>query len=203
MRRPRHVSVLAIAVSAAALAMSGCGSSGPASRSAGGRATTMTPAAHGAVATKTAAAGGTMGFTDVTDNDGPRSTVILTGAIGDFGEAVSVHPDGTVDPDHSSQLGLALRYGSFRVNIADLHKRFVSAMRHFPSNTSTCSGTVTVAGAAPIVTGSGTGSYRGISGGFHLTMTLAEVDATANCGPSSAFLRQSIVTAGSGTVSFR
>jgi hypothetical protein len=202
MRRSRHLHVFMVAASAAALAMSGCGSDGSESRSVGGRATTTAPAAHGATA-EPSAGGGAVGFTDVTDNDGPRSTVILTGAIGDFGQATSVHPDGTVDPDHGSQLGLTLRYGSFRVNIADLHRSFVTAMRRFPSNTRTCSGTVTVAADAPIVAGSGTGSYRGISGGFHLTIALAEVDATANCGSSSAFLRQSIVTAGSGTVSFR
>jgi hypothetical protein len=87
--------------------------------------------------------------------------------------------------------------------VADFDKKFVSAMSNFPSNTSTCSGTVTVAGAAPIVAGSCTGSYRGISGNFNLTFTLAEVAAKANCSASSAFLRQSIVIAGSGTVSFR
>ncbi len=145
-------------------------------------------------ATKPPSAGGTTTAT---------SAVILTGAIGDFGEAVSVHPNGTVDPDHSSELSLALRDGSFRVSIADLDKKFVSAMRHFPSNASTCSGTVTVAAAAPIVAGSGTGSYRGISGNFNLTIKLAEVDAKANCSASSALLRESIVTAGSGTISFR
>jgi hypothetical protein len=140
-------------------------------------------------------------FTDYTDNDGPESTVILTGAIGDYGKAVSVRPDGTVDPDHSSQLDLALRDGSFRIDIAVLHKKFVGVMSHFPPNTGTCSGTVQVAGATPVVAGSGTGAYKGISGSFDLTITLAEVDAKTNCGASSAFLRQSIVTAGSGTVS--
>jgi hypothetical protein len=192
--------VCAIAASAGALVMSGCASTAakPPS-SGGGTAAATTPAADG---TKAPAGGGTVGLTDYSDNDGAKSTVILTGAVGDFGEAVSVHPDGTVDPDHRSQLNLALRDGSFRISIADLDKKFVSAMNSFPSDTSTCSGTVTVAAPAPIVAGSGTGSYRGISGEFNLTLTLAEVDAKANCGASSAFLRQSIVTAGSGTVSF-
>jgi hypothetical protein len=146
---------------------------------------------------------GTVSLTDYADDDGPTSTVILTGAIGDFGQAVSVHPNGTVDPDHSSQLRLTLRDGSFRVSVADLHQRFARAMRDFPSSTSTCSGTVAAAGAAPIVAGSGTGSYRRISGGFHLTITLAEVVAKEGCTATSAFLRQSIVTAGTGTISFR
>lgn len=146
--------------------------------------------------------GRTVNLTDYADNDGPRSTVILTGAIGDFGQATSVHPDGTVDPDHTSRLALALRAGSFQLGIADLEKRFVKAMSHFPPDTTTCSGTVTVSAAAPIVAGSGTGAYAGIRGEFHLTLTLAEVDAKARCGASSAFLKQSIVTAGAGTVAF-
>jgi len=37
-----------------------------------------------------------------------RSRVILTGVIGDFGEAVSVYPDGTIDPQHNAELNVAL-----------------------------------------------------------------------------------------------
>jgi hypothetical protein len=185
----RLVSVSTIAAVGVAVLISGCAMD-----------TTRSAVAD---TTTTPAAGGAVGFTDYTDNDGPSSTVILTGAIGDFGRAVSVHPDGTVDPDHRSQLKLTLRDGSFRIGIADLDKKFVSAMRTFPPNTSTCSGTVTVAATARIVAGSGTGSYRRISGAFDLTLTLAEVDAKANCTTSSALLKESIVTAGTGTVSVR
>ena len=44
--------------------------------------------------------------------------MILTGAIGDFGEAVSVYPDGTINPQHNAELNLALTRGSFRKRIA-------------------------------------------------------------------------------------
>jgi hypothetical protein len=37
---------------------------------------------------------------------------VLSGAIGDFGEAVSVLPNGTVDPEHSSQEKLLMTQGS-------------------------------------------------------------------------------------------
>ena len=185
------VSGSTIAAAALAVLVSGCAM------------TTTRSATADTATTTTPAVGGTVGFTDYTDNDGPNSTVILTGAIGDFGGAVSVHPDGTVDPDHRSQLKLALRDGSFRIGIADLDKKFVGAMRTFPPNTSTCSGTVTVAATARIVAGSGTGSYRRISGAFDLTLTLAEVDAKTKCTTSSALLKESIVTAGTGTVSVR
>ena len=36
------------------------------------------------------------------NSDGPDFTVVLSGAVGDYGPAVSIHPDGTVDPEHTS-----------------------------------------------------------------------------------------------------
>jgi hypothetical protein len=160
-----------------------------------------------APATSAAAAGGgtTSGavrLTGYSNSDGPRSTAILTGAIGDYGTAVSVHPDGTVDPQHSSQLRLGLTRGSFRIVIGPLDKQLVSAFRRFPPDRVTCSGIVTVTGAAPVVADSGTGAYRGISGSFRLTIMIAEVDARRDCSPSSAFLSQAVIMTGRGTVSF-
>jgi hypothetical protein len=58
--------------------------------------------------------------------------VVLSGAIGDFGEAVSVLPNGTVDPEHSSQLRLALTQGSFRIVIGPLHAKLLNALSHAP-----------------------------------------------------------------------
>ena len=131
------------------------------------------------------------------------ATAVLSGAIGDFGEAVSVLPDGTVDPEHSSQDDLALTQGSFRIVIGPLHAKFVNALSHASYNLKTCSGHAAVTGAAPVVAGSGTGAYKGISGNFTLTITGSEVDAKPGCQPfsSSALLAQSIVISGSGTVS--
>ena len=48
-------------------------------------------------------AAGNTHLVDYSTNDGPDSTVVLTGAIGDTGQAESVHPDGSVDPDHASE----------------------------------------------------------------------------------------------------
>jgi 5-formyltetrahydrofolate cyclo-ligase len=99
-------------------------------------------------------------LTDYTDNDVPTSTVILTGAVGDDGKAQSVNPDGTVNPEHNSELNLALAQGSFWLSSADLDKKFVSAMSTFPPDKVTCSGAVTVTGTSPVVAGSGTGSWQ-------------------------------------------
>jgi hypothetical protein len=65
----------------------------------------------------------------------------------------------------------------------------------------TCSGSISVTAPVPIVAGSGTGSYRGISGSFIVTGTIDEVDVKPVCDGTSKFLSQVIVLAGSGTVS--
>jgi hypothetical protein len=186
---------LAAATAAGIVLLGGCAS---------GAATA--PATSAAAAGSRTAGGGTTSgavrLTGYSNSDGPRSTAILTGAIGDYGTAVSVHPDGTVDPQHSSQLRLGLTRGSFRIVIGPLDKQLVSAFRRFPPDRVTCSGIVTVTGAAPVVADSGTGAYRGISGSFRLTIMIAEVDARRDCSPSSAFLSQAVIMAGRGTVSF-
>ena len=95
-----------------------------------------------------------------------------------------------------------LTHGSFRLNMADLDKRFVGILGTLAVNTTTCSGTASVSGVVPVVTGSGTGSYKGISGTFNLTITLDEVYRPTACDETGAYFAQSIVTTGSGTVSF-
>ena len=145
---------------------------------------------------------GRVHLVDYTDNDGPDSSVILTGAIGDYGEAVSVNPDGSVNPEHNSRLELRLSHGSFRLDIAALDKAFVSAFAaRFPANAGTCSGFVTASRPVPIVAGSGTGAYRGVSGQFDLTTAADEVDPTSTkCDGSAPYLSQMLITAGFGDV---
>ena len=139
-------------------------------------------------------------FTAYSDNDGPTATVVVTGAVGDYGQAISVNPDGSVNPEHNSQLELALGQGSLRLDIAALDRKLVKAFATFPTDRTTCSGTVRASGRTPVVPGSGTGLYQGVSGSFSMTITVAEVDATADCGTSSAFLKQNLVMSGSGRV---
>lgn len=149
---------------------------------------------------------GAVHLTAYTNNDGPTETVIVTGAIGDYGQAVSVYPDGTVDPEHDSQLSLQLSRGTLRLDTAALDKTFVAAFLHdFPSNATTCSGSFEVTRQVPVVAGSGTGAYKGAGGAFTLTVTLDEVDKFSSaqpCTAGSAFLSQAIVITGSGTVTF-
>jgi hypothetical protein len=134
------------------------------------------------------------------NSDGPHFRAVVTGAVGDYGPAVTVSPDGKVNSSHTSDLELNLTHGSFRISIADIDKKFVRAASHEPVYPRTCSDFMSVAAAAPIVAGSGTGSYRGISGSFDVTITADEVNAKP-CHPVTGFLWQVVVLAGPGTVS--
>jgi hypothetical protein len=165
-------------------------------------ATTL-PHAAGPAAGPGRRAGGTVQLSSYSDNDGPESRVVLTGAIGDYGTAVSVHPDGTIDPDHTSQLELRLSRGTFRITFGPLDRKLVTAFSTFPPNRATCSGVVRATGPAPVVASSGTDRYQGISGSFQLTATIWEVDGAQRCSPTSAFLAQTVFITGSGRVSFR
>jgi hypothetical protein len=136
------------------------------------------------------------------NTDGAYWHAIVSGAIGDYGPAVSIYPDGKVDPMHNSEMKLRLTRGSFRLSIAAIDKAFVKATSHEPSYPKTCTDLISVTGTIPIVAGSGTGAYRGLRGSFPVTLTLNEVEARP-CQPSpGAFRAQLITVAGSGTISF-
>lgn len=193
MHRNRFASVLAIAAFAGVLVTGGC-----VSAAVKPPAAAATTSAHAVAAT-----GGTANIMIYGVNtDGAYFHAIISGVIGDYGPAVSIHPDGKVDPEHNSELELRLTHGSFRLNIAALDKAFVKATSHEPIYPKTCTDLVSVTRATPIVAGSGTGTYRGIRGSFPATITLNEVEAKP-CQPSpGAFRAQLITVAGSGTVSF-
>jgi hypothetical protein len=147
--------------------------------------------------------GGLVNITGYSDNDGPKSTVILTGVIGDYGDAVRTYANGTTGGEFN-QLEVLVTRGSFRLGITDVENKLGRAISgHFPTNTHTCSGVVTVTGATPVVTGSGTGAYKGLRGTFNMTITINEVESWPTCPKTdtSPFLAQSVFITGTGTVS--
>jgi hypothetical protein len=192
MHKKRFVSTLAIAAFASALVTGGCVSA----------ATTPPAAAATASGRAAAATGGTANIMIYAVNtDGAYFRAIVSGVIGDYGPAVSIYPDGQVDPAHNSQMELRLTQGSFRLSIAALNKAFVKAASHEPIYPKTCTDLISVTKTSPIVAGSGTGAYRGIRGSFGVTITLNEVEARP-CQPSpGAFRTQLITLAGPGTIS--
>jgi hypothetical protein len=192
MHRNRIAAMLATAAVAGALVAGGCVS-----------AATKPPAAATASPQAAAAAGGTANIMIYGVNtDGAYWHAIVSGVIGDYGPAVSIYPDGQVDPSHNSEMEMRLTHGSFRLSIAALIKAFVKAAAHEPIYPKTCTDLISVTGIPPIVAGSGTGAYHRIRGSFPVTLTLNEVEAKP-CQPSpGAFRAQLITVAGSGTISF-
>jgi hypothetical protein len=192
MHTNRFVAMLAIAAFAGVLVTAGCVS-----------AAAKPPAAATASARAAAASGGTATIMIYGVNtDGAYWHAIVSGVIGDYGSAVSIYPNGRVDPAHNSEMALRLTGGSFRLSIAALIKAFVKAAAREPIYPKTCSDLIRVTGTTPIVAGSGTGAYRGIRGSFPVTLTLNEVEARP-CQPSpGAFRAQLITVVGSGTISY-
>jgi hypothetical protein len=197
--RMRRAGLVAVAALVGVLLGAGCAAGSPGSP---GAASAGTGHAGGETAAATAV-GGAVQVYEYADSDGAGASVILTGAIGDFGAAVSVYPDGAIDPQHDSQVNLALTKGSFRIGVAALDKKIVSGFSHFRPDPRTCSGVVRATATTPVVPGSGTGAYRRISGSFLLTVTIAEIVPKSRCDGTGALLGQAVITTGSGRVSLR
>ena len=171
--------------------------------------TFLSVSVSGALATT--ASNGTVHIVSYGDGAGAGSTDILTGAIGDSGSGISVDANGTADPANGTEQQLTLVHGSFRVSTKALDKSINKAFNSFQPDTSTCSGFVTATGVAPIVSGSGTGAYSGISGSFTVTFTYATIGPKNTSGKHKGQCNQSnnaqplgsaqLVT-GSGTVSY-
>ncbi len=148
---------------------------------------------------------------DYGDGEGVGSTVVLTGAIGDNGSADSIDANGTPDPQDNTEVELALVQGSFRISVVGIDKKIQAAFSKFQVNPSTCSGYLSVTGSTPIVAGSGTGAYAGITGGFVLTLTIAAIGPKYGSGKhagqcnnsnSAPSVGQAQIVTGSGTVSY-
>jgi hypothetical protein len=192
MLRNRPAAVLGTTVLAGALAVTGCAGS------AASTAATSTAATGTAAAPAAADAAHLMVYS--INSDGPDFRAIVTGAIGDYGPAVTVFPDGKTDPSHAHDLELKLTRGSFKLSLTELDKKFVAVTSHEPIYPRTCSDYMTASAPMAIVPGSGTGAYRGISGRFAVTITGDEVEKKP-CRPVGAFLWQALVLRGPGRVS--
>jgi hypothetical protein len=191
MLRNRPAAIFATAVLAGALAVTGCAASAA-----------STSAASTATASPTAAVAADSAHLMVysINSDGPDFRAIVTGAIGDYGPAVTVFPDGKVDPSHTHDLELKLTHGSFKLSITELDQRFVAVTTREPIYPRTCSDYMTASAPMAIVPGSGTGAYRGISGRFAVTITADEVEKKP-CQPVGAIQWQALVLRGPGRVS--
>jgi hypothetical protein len=117
----------------------------------------------------------------------------------DYGVAVTVLPNGQVDPEHKSEMALRLHDGTFRLYIDGITSKFRAKAAHEPVYPATCSDYMNLTASVPVVAGSGTGACRGIQGDFSSTLSGYEDEKSQPCG--NGFLAQILVLTGSGTVS--
>jgi hypothetical protein len=127
------------------------------------------------------------------NSDGLSERVILTGAVGDYGAGQST-------PDRSQTL-LTLSRGTFKVSTAKIDSDFVHQDTRWPYDAATCSIHGSLTDPVPVIPGSGTGAYRGISGTFTMTITLDEDwRRQAGCNETTPFQAQLITIEGTGTI---
>ena len=106
----------------------------------------------------------------VTTTSNTKSKILITGAIGDYGTAVSQDANGKVDPNGNFEK-VTLKQGGFVVNATGLAKKINSVKPTI--NKANCSVAATATG--PGTLGDGTGAYTGISGTVALTVTFAGI----------------------------
>ncbi len=138
----------------------------------------------------------------VTNSSATKSKITITGAIGDYGTAVSQDAKGKVEPNGAFKK-VTLKHGGFIVNATGLDKKLNSAKPTV--NRTTCS--VVFTGTGPATIGDGTGAYAGISGTVAITFTFAGVaPKTAkgcNLANNAPVFGQYQSVTGSGSVSFK
>jgi len=113
------------------------------------------------------AGGGIRVWASPTGN-GLRSSIVITGAIGDYGTATTITAAG-VPNANGNYVRVDLHRGTFKVNSTVLNAKANSAQPNF--NASTCSAWLSVSG--PVTLSDGTGLYIGISGSVNITETYA------------------------------
>jgi hypothetical protein len=126
--------------------------------------------------------------------DGNLGTDILTGAITDHGTDHQGVADGGI------YNRLVLSKGSFEISTVNLQANFP------PLNPTTCSSDGTETVAVPIVDGTGTGAYQGISGTFQIRVTFASILprlANGQCNTNATQYPGIEISRGAGTVSYK
>lgn len=126
---------------------------------------------------------------------GSLGTVILTGAITDHG----TDHQGVADGGNYNRF--VLSKGSFEINVGP-----IGNLLNFPVNPATCSADGSATGPIPIVDGTGTGAYKGISGTIQTTVTFAWILprlANGQCNTAATRYPGIGLANGAGTVSYK
>ena len=150
-------------------------------------------------------AGGAV-YVQATGSNGPAGTIIITGAIGDYGKTLSIDKDGKTD-SNGNYVRITLQKGTFEVNSTILNAKTNHAQPMV--NRATCS--FHFAGTGPVTLFNGTGLYKGIKGKVLITISFGGVGSLYKSGPhkgqcnmsnNAPALAQYGSITGPGTVSF-
>lgn len=106
----------------------------------------------------------------VTPGKGATDMIVLTGAIGDYGKAISVTKSGKVDKN-GAYVHVKLQNGSFYVNAKKFNNEASATKPH--NDLTTCSSWATLTG--PVTLYDGSGAYANISGKLHISTSFAAV----------------------------
>jgi hypothetical protein len=133
-----------------------------------------------AVAAPAMPMGGTIGvWVTIGNLNSAVSSIIVTGAIGDYGTATTINKNGTVD-QNGNYVRITLKKGGFEVNSVALNKATNNAPP-IMQNATTCS--VVFGGSGPVTLFNGTGMYTGISGTVNITQRFAAIGPRVATGP--------------------
>ncbi len=108
------------------------------------------------------------GPVEVFATPGTTGTILITGAIGDYGKTVDVNASGKVQ-GNGRYVKVTLKQGTFVIDAVAFNVKIGKLKPSF--NTATCS--AEGSGTAPISLGDGTGLYKGISATLSATATFA------------------------------
>jgi hypothetical protein len=143
----------------------------------------------------------------VVPNGNGGGPIVITGAIGDYGQTLDINKNGTPDPNNGNYVKVTLHKGTLEVNKTILDAKSNKAQPNF--DVATCSAAISVTG--PITLFDGTGLYAGIAGTLNVTinegfvlprLTTGKDKGQCNESNSATPLSEYGVVIGTGTVSF-
>jgi hypothetical protein len=106
-----------------------------------------------------------------------RAKILFTGAMADYGTAISQDANGKVDPNGNFEK-VTLKQGGLVVDTTDLTKAVQKQFSKDKINTGNCS--LAFVGSGPSTIERGTGAYAGIRGKVTLTLTIAGIAPKKN-----------------------
>lgn len=101
-----------------------------------------------------------------TAGSNPAGTIVVAGAIGDYGKTLSMTKSGKPDAN-GNYVKITLQKGTFEVNSTAFNKATAKAPATI-NDKATCSYAFT--GSGPVTLFNGTGLYKGISGNLTITI---------------------------------